>query len=103
MSGLLLFGDTERSAALRHEIPLAIMDPVLFAEVDGRCVVLTSILEQERIMRALPGAEVLDLADCGMKDLVMRGWSASSGSRRRSFPAISRSRSVTACATRGSP
>lgn len=81
MSGLLLFGDTERSAALRHEIPLAIMDPVLFAEVDGRCVVLTSILEQERIMRALPGAEVLDLADCGMKDLVMSGMGRSEAER----------------------
>jgi hypothetical protein len=44
MPGLLLFGDTERSAAMRHEIPLAIIDSLLFAEVDGRRVVLTSRL-----------------------------------------------------------
>lgn len=42
MRGLLLFGDTVRSAALRHEIPIAIIDPFLFAEVDGRQYVLTS-------------------------------------------------------------
>jgi hypothetical protein len=28
MSALLLYGDTERSAALRHEIPIAIIDPL---------------------------------------------------------------------------
>ena len=42
MPALLLWGDTVRSAAVRHEIPLAIISPVLFAEVDGRPVVLTS-------------------------------------------------------------
>jgi hypothetical protein len=45
MPGLLLFGDTVRSAALRHEIPLAIISPLLFAEVDGRRFVLTSWLD----------------------------------------------------------
>jgi hypothetical protein len=44
MRGLLLFGDTVRSAALRHEIPIAIIDPLLFAEVDARQYVLTSHL-----------------------------------------------------------
>jgi Xaa-Pro aminopeptidase len=58
MRGLLLFGDTERSAALRHEIPVAIIDPLLFAEVDGRRYVLTSALEQARVKRALPDAAV---------------------------------------------
>jgi hypothetical protein len=59
MPGLLLWGGTVRSAALRHEIPLAIVDPLLFAEVDGRRVVLTSWLERDRVTRALPDAEVL--------------------------------------------
>ena len=35
MRGLLLFGSTEGSAALRHEIPIAIIDPVLFARPTG--------------------------------------------------------------------
>lgn len=70
MAGLLLFGDSVRSGALRHEIPLAIIGPLLFAEVDGRRVVLTSWLERDRIARALPDAEVLDFYDFGWKDLV---------------------------------
>ena len=81
MPGLLLYGDTERSAALRHEIPIAVMDPLLFAEVDGRRVVLTSVLERERITRALPDAEVLDYFDFGWKDLIEGGMSFAEAAR----------------------
>src|SRR5688500_2675782 len=75
MRGLLLFGDTERSAALRHEVPVAIIDPLLFAEVDGRRYVLTSTLEAERVKRALPDVELLDFFDFGWKELVEGGMS----------------------------
>ena len=71
MPALLLFSDTERSAALRHEVPLAIMDPFLFAEVDGRPAVLTSLLERDRIAAVLPGAELLDMFDLGMRTLII--------------------------------
>jgi Xaa-Pro aminopeptidase len=81
MRGLLLFGDTERSAALRHEIPLAIIDPLLFAEVDGRRVVLTSWLERDRVTRALPDAEALDFFDFGWKELVEGGMSFAEAER----------------------
>jgi Xaa-Pro aminopeptidase len=81
MPGLLLFGDTERSAALRHEIPLAIIDPLLFAEVDGRRVVLTSVLERDRVTRALPEAEVLDFFSFGWKELVASGMSFAEAER----------------------
>jgi Xaa-Pro aminopeptidase len=73
MRGLLLFGDTVRSAALRHEIPVAIIDPLFFAEVDGRRYVLTTHLERARVERALPGAEMLDYFELGFKELVDRG------------------------------
>jgi Xaa-Pro aminopeptidase len=81
MRGLLLFGDTVRSGALRHEIPLAIIGPLLFAEVDGRRVVLTSWLERDRVTRALPDAEVLDFYDFGWKDLVAGGRSFAEADR----------------------
>jgi Xaa-Pro aminopeptidase len=81
MPGLLLFGDTLRSAALRHEIPLAIIDPVLFAEVDGRRVVLTSFLERDRVTRVLPDAEVLDWFALGWKDLIADGMSFAEADR----------------------
>ena len=44
-----LFGDTIRTAALRHEVPIGIIDPLLWAQLEDRTVILTSRLEQERI------------------------------------------------------
>src|SRR5438477_371379 len=44
MANLLLYGDTERSAALRHEIPIAIIDPLVYAELDGRAFIQASLL-----------------------------------------------------------
>jgi Xaa-Pro aminopeptidase len=73
MRGLLLAGDTERSAALRHEIPVAIGDPLLFADVDGRRYVLTTRLESARVQSELPDAKVLDYFDLGYKELVESG------------------------------
>ncbi len=73
MRGLLLAGDTERSAALRHEIPVPIGDPLLFADVDGRRYVLTTRLESGRVQRELPDAKILDLFDLGYKELVESG------------------------------
>ena len=81
MSGLLLYGDTERSAALRHELPLAIGDPFLFAEVEGRQYVLTSHLEAARVKRALPDAELLDYFALGYKQLVEGGMSVAEAGR----------------------
>ena len=81
MPALLLFGDTERSPALRHEIPLAVMDPLMFCELDGRTIILTSDLERARIQRALPDAEVLDWFDFGMKELRQSGLSYEAAER----------------------
>ena len=73
MASLLLYGDTERSPAMRHEIPIAIGDPMLFAEGDGRTVILTSWLERNRILAVLPDAEILDFIELGMRGFVERG------------------------------
>ena len=81
MHGLLLYGDTERSAALRHEIPIAILDPLLFAEADGRRYVLTTDLESDRIRELMPDAELLDYFVLGYKELVTGGMSFEEASR----------------------
>jgi Xaa-Pro aminopeptidase len=81
VAGLLLFGDTVRSAALRHEIPIAIIDPLLFVELGGRRFVLTSMLERDRVMEALPDAEVFDYFAFGYRDLVRGGMSDVEGER----------------------
>jgi hypothetical protein len=63
MPALLLFGDTERSPALRHEVPLAIIDSLMFCERYGRRFVLARHTERSRIARALRYAEILDFLD----------------------------------------
>jgi Xaa-Pro aminopeptidase len=73
MPALLLYGDTERSPAMRHEIPIAIGDGMLFAEHDGRQTILTSWLEHDRIAAVLPHAQILDFIELGMRALVEQG------------------------------
>ena len=46
---VLIYGDTARSPELRHELPLLIGDPFLYAERDGERHVLTSILERKKL------------------------------------------------------
>ena len=90
MRGLLLAGDTERSAALRHEIPVPIIDPLLFGEVDARRYVLTTRLESERVQRELPDAEVLDYFDLGYKDFVSTGMTMNEAGREVEVRAVQR-------------
>ncbi|HEY6762717.1 MAG TPA: M24 family metallopeptidase [Baekduia sp.] len=75
MPDVLLYSDTERSAALRHEIPISIGDPFGYAEVGGRAIVLTSTLEQDRIAAARPDAELIEWADVGFYELLESGLS----------------------------
>src|SRR5665213_1505812 len=75
MTTLLLFGDTESSPAMRHEVPLAIGDSFMFADIDGRRAVLTSSLERSRIAAILPDAELLDFTALGMHELIEEGHS----------------------------
>jgi Xaa-Pro aminopeptidase len=70
---ILLYGDTIRHPALRHEVPLAIVDPFLFVARDDRPSVLTSSLEAGRIAKALPDAEVLLIEELGFYELTQAG------------------------------
>ncbi len=90
MTDLLLFDSTERSAALRHEVPLAVMDPFLYAEVGGRPAVLTSVLERDRIAEALPGAELLDLFELGLRELMEDGLGFDAAEREVAVRAVQR-------------
>jgi Xaa-Pro aminopeptidase len=81
MPSLLLFGDTERSPALRHEVPISIIDPLLFAEVEGHPIVLSSSLENQRIAAVRPDAEIFDFHELGLKGLVEDGHSREEASR----------------------
>src|SRR5579862_494496 len=75
MTDFLFHGDTERSPAMRHELPVAIGDPFMIAIVDGRMHVTASSLERPRIERAAPDAVIHDFADLGFLDMLAQGLS----------------------------
>ena len=73
MTDVLFYGDTGRSAAMRHELPLAILDPFLLGIVDGRMHVMASPLEADRIAAAAPDAVLHDLTALGLDELFASG------------------------------
>src|SRR5829696_768825 len=73
MTDFLYYGDTERSAAMRHELPVPIGDPFLLGIVGGRLHVMTSSLERSRVAAAAPDAVLHDLTDLGLYDLLKTG------------------------------
>lgn len=73
MTALLLYGSTDASPALRHEVPVSIGDPFLFADVDDQLAVLTNSLERDRIAAALPQARLVDMFELGLRELAQQG------------------------------
>jgi Xaa-Pro aminopeptidase len=69
---VLIYADTARSPELRHEIPLLIGDPFLYAERDGRRFVLTNVLEREKLT-ALGDVEVHLADEYGLDELIAAG------------------------------
>jgi len=70
---VLIYGDTLRSPAMRHEVPLGIGDPFLYLETDGRRVVVTNALEDDRIAQAAPEIERLLMDALGLDELIAQG------------------------------
>jgi Xaa-Pro aminopeptidase len=73
MPDVLILADTMRSPELRHEVPLAVPDPFLYAEVGGRRSVVVSSLEASRIRDLGTDLEVVTWEDAGLDELLKRG------------------------------
>jgi Xaa-Pro aminopeptidase len=73
MAEYLIYGDTLRSPAMRHEVPLGIGDPFLYLETNGRRVVVTNPLEDDRIAEAAPDLERLLADELGLDELIAQG------------------------------
>ena len=73
MPDVLIVADTVRSPELRHEVPLAVPDPFLYAEVGGKRSVVVSSLEAGRIRELGTDLQVLTLEDVGTDELLKRG------------------------------
>jgi Xaa-Pro aminopeptidase len=72
MPDVLLYGDTIRSPELRHEVPLAIPDPFLYAERNGSRHVFVSSLELARVAK-LDGLESVPYEELGYDELIAQG------------------------------
>ncbi|HWG56891.1 MAG TPA: Xaa-Pro peptidase family protein [Gaiellaceae bacterium] len=69
----LIIGDSIRSPELRHEVPIAVPDPFLYAEVDGRRLVAVSSFEAGRIDALGTDLEVHALEEFDYDSLLSRG------------------------------
>jgi Xaa-Pro aminopeptidase len=70
---VLIHGDTMRSAELRHEVPVPIPDAFLYAEKNGRRVIILHSLEIPRVRADAPDLEILPLEQLGMDELFAQG------------------------------
>jgi Xaa-Pro aminopeptidase len=72
VASVLICADTIRSPELRHEVPAEIMDPFLYAEVDGHRYAVVSQLEVQTVTSAAPDIEVINPEQLGWDELVER-------------------------------
>ena len=72
MPDVLIWGDTVRVPELRHEVPLTIPDPFLYAEAGGRRAVVVHALEIPRL-RAETDLEIVAQEELGSDELFAQG------------------------------
>jgi Xaa-Pro aminopeptidase len=73
MSDVLIYGDTLRSAEMRHEVPLMVPDPFLYVEAGGRRHAVASSLECPRLRALDDHLDVHALEEFGLDDLLASG------------------------------
>jgi Xaa-Pro aminopeptidase len=70
---LLIVGDTDRCPELRHELPLHIGDPFLYAEIGDRRVAVVWSIEGDRIAVVDAAVEIVPVETIPVNDLVAAG------------------------------
>jgi Xaa-Pro aminopeptidase len=73
VSDILIYGDSIRSPELRHEVPVPIPDPFLYAEKAGRRVAVLHSLEIPRVREDAPEVEIVPLEKLGTDELYAQG------------------------------
>ncbi len=74
MPDVLIVGDTLRSPELRHEVPMGIGDPFLYAERNGARYIMIGSLEIPRVAE-LDGYEIVAPEELGSDELMKQGLS----------------------------
>ncbi|MDQ2909527.1 MAG: M24 family metallopeptidase, partial [Actinomycetota bacterium] len=75
MADVLIYADSLRSPEMRHEVPMAIPDPFLYAERNGERHVVASSFELDRIAAVAPGLQIMPLEEFGLDELYAQGLS----------------------------
>ncbi len=75
MADVLIYADSLRSPEMRHEVPIAIPDPFLYAERGGERHVVASSFELDRIAEVAPDLQIMPLEEFGLDDLYAQGLS----------------------------
>jgi Xaa-Pro aminopeptidase len=72
---VLIVGDTVRTPELRHEVPLIVPDPFVYAEIDGRRLVVIAAMEVARVDALGVGLEVRPTEEFGADEIRRSGLS----------------------------
>jgi Xaa-Pro aminopeptidase len=70
---VLIYGDTIRSPELRHEVPVPIPDPFLYAEKGDRRIAILHSLEIPRVREDAPELEIIAVEQLGSDELFSQG------------------------------
>jgi Xaa-Pro aminopeptidase len=70
---VLIVGDTVRTPELRHEVPLAITDPFVYAEIDGRRIAVIGAMEVSLVDALGAGLEVRPTEEFGADEVRRSG------------------------------
>ena len=73
MNDVVIWADSIRSPEIRHEVPVAVPDPFLYAERDGERHVVVTSFEVERIVAGDGNLDVLPLEEFGVDELYQQG------------------------------
>ena len=88
MPDVLLIGDTERSASLRHEVPVQITDPFVYAETGGARHVIVWSFELDRIRATGAELELHPMEELRYEELAERGLDAAGVQRELALRAV---------------
>ncbi len=73
MPDVLIYADTVRSPAMRHEVPILVPDPFLYVERDGARHTVSTSFEVDRITAIPGGPQAHASEEFGFDDLIAQG------------------------------
>jgi len=73
MPDVLIFADSVISPEMRHEVPIPVPDPFLYAERDGEQHVVVSSFEVDRIKEVAPELDTVPPEELGLDELYDQG------------------------------